>query len=138
MLTKAVEVNARAYPSWYALGFAQYHLKQLPAAVESFRRAVLLNEKSINANLWLGMTLRQNARLDEAETYLKQANLLAETKLPDVHWQLALLYNQLKRYGEAADELEMFLKAQPDARDAQQIRKLIQKFRQQSAAGAQR
>lgn len=135
ILTKATEINIRAFASWYALGVAQYNLKQLPAAVESFRRAVLLNDKSINANLFLGMSLRQTARLDEAETHFKQANLLAENKLPDVHWQLALLYNQLKRYGEAADELEMFLKVQPDARDAQQIKKLIQKFRQQSATG---
>ncbi|HKO97453.1 MAG TPA: tetratricopeptide repeat protein [Pyrinomonadaceae bacterium] len=135
ILTKATEINARAFPSWYALGVAQFNLKQMPAAVESFRRALLLNDKSINSHLFLGMTLRQTARLDEAETHLKQANLLAENKLPDVHWQLALLYNQLKRYGEAADELELFLKVQPDARDAQQIRKLIQKFRQQSSTG---
>ncbi len=134
LLVKALEINTRAYPSWYALGVAQYHLKQIPAAVESLRRALLLNEKSINANLWLGTALRQSARLDEAETYLKQANLLAETKLPDAHWQLALLYNRLKRYGEAADELEIFLRLQPDSRDAQQIKKLIQQFRQKSAS----
>ena len=34
-LKKALEINARAYPSWYALGVAQYNLKQLPDAVES-------------------------------------------------------------------------------------------------------
>lgn len=131
VLTKAVEVNSRAYLSWYALGVAQYHLKQLPTAIESLRRALSLNEKSVNTNLWLGIALRQLARLDEAETYLKQANVLAELKLAEAHWQLALLYNQLKRYAEAADELEIFLKVQPDSRDAQQIKKLIQRLRQQ-------
>jgi len=59
---------------------------------------------------------------------------LADSKLPDAHWQLALLFNQLKRYKEAADELEMFLKVQPDARDAELIKKLIQRLRQQSVA----
>ena len=137
LLTKAVEVNVRAYPSWYALGFAQYNLKLLPAALESFRRAVSLKEKSINANLWMGIVLRRTAKLAEAETYLKQADVLAEAKLPDVHWQLALLFNQLKRFGEAADQLELFLKVQPDTKDAEKIRKLIQKFRQQSATGKQ-
>lgn len=132
LLTTAVGINGRAYPSWYALGVAQYNLKQMPAAIESLRRAVLLNDRSINANLWLGMALRQSARLDEAEVYFKQANVLAGTKLPDAHWQLALLYNQLKRYKEAADELEIFLKVQPDSRDAQQIRKLIQQLRAKS------
>ena len=133
-LMKAVEINARAYPSWYALGVAQYNLKQLPAAVEALRRAASLNEKSINANLWLGTVLRQTGRLDEAETYLKRANLLADAKVADAHWQLALLFNQLKRFREAADELELFLKVQPDARDADKIRKLIQRLREQSSA----
>jgi Tfp pilus assembly protein PilF len=131
VLTKALEVNSRAYASCFALGVAQYHLKQLQPAIESLRRALLLNEKSINANLWLGIALRQTSRPEDAETNLKRANVLAESKLPDAHWQLALLFNQLKRYKEAADELEIFLKLQPDARDAELIKKLIQRLRSQ-------
>lgn len=133
-LTKALEVNSKAFASCFALGVAQYNLKQVQLAIESFRRAVTLNERSINANLWLGIALRQTSRPDEAEAYLKRADLLADSKLPDAHWQLALLFNQLKRYKEAADELEIFLKLQPDARDAELIKKLIQRLRQQSAA----
>jgi hypothetical protein len=134
LLTKALEVNSRAYASCFALGVAQFNVKQLQPAIESFRRAVSLNEKSINANLWLGIALRQTSRLDEAESSLKRADLLAESKLPEAHWQLALLFNQLKRFREAADELEKFLKVQPDARDVELIKKLIQRLRQQSVA----
>ena len=133
-LTKALEVNSRSFASSFALGVAQYNLKQVQPAIESFRRAVLLNERSINANLWLGIALRQTTRPDEAEAYLKRADVLADSKLPDAHWQLALLFNQLKRYKEAADELEIFLKVQPDARDVELIKKLIQRLRQQSVA----
>jgi tetratricopeptide (TPR) repeat protein len=133
LLTKALEINSRGYASCFALGVAQYNVKQLQPALESFRRAVSLNEKSINANLWLGIALRQTSRLDEAEAYLKRADVLAESKLPEAHWQLALLFNQLKRFKEAADELEKFLKVQPDARDVELIKKLIQRLRQQSA-----
>jgi tetratricopeptide (TPR) repeat protein len=136
VLTKAVEVNRRAYQSLYGLSVAQQSLKQLPQAVESMRRAITLNPGSVNANLWMGMLLRQSARLDEAETYLKQAKKLAESKSPDAHWQLALLFNDLKRYREAADELELFLKVQPDSKDTELIKKLIQRLRQQSAASA--
>jgi Flp pilus assembly protein TadD len=132
VLTKAIEVNGRSYQSLNALSVAQYNLKQVPEAVESMRRAVTLNQKSVNANLWLGMLLRQIEKLDEAETYLKQADKLAGSKSPEAHWQLALLFNQLKRYKEAADELELFLKVQPDAKDTELIKKLIQRFRQQS------
>jgi hypothetical protein len=132
VLTKAIEINGRAYHSLNALSVAQYNLKQLPQAIDSSRRAIAINQKSVNANLWLGTLLRQTSKFDDAETYLKQADQLAESKLPDVHWQLALLYNQLKRYREAADELELFLKVQPDSRDTEKIKKLIQRFRQLS------
>lgn len=135
-LTKALEVNNGAYPSLYALAVAQYHLKQLPEALSLLRRAVALNQRSVNANFWLGMVLRQSGKLGEAETYLKRADALAESKLADPHWQLALLYNQLKRSREAADQLELFLKAQPDTRDAELIKRLIQRLRQQAVADA--
>ena len=135
VLTKAVEVNRRAYQSLYGLSVAQQSLKQLPQAVESMRRAITLNPGSVNANLWMGMLLRQSAKLDEAETYLKQADKLAESKSADAHWQLALLFNDLKRYREAADELELFLKVQPDSKDTELIKKLIQRLRQNASSG---
>ena len=135
VLTRAIEVNRRAYQSLNLLSVAQYNLKQLPEAVESMRRAITLNQGSANANLWLGMLLKQSGKLDEAETYLKQADHLAGSKSADAHWQLALLYNQLKRYTEAADQLELFLKTQPEAKDTELIKKLIQRLRQQSRAG---
>ncbi|HEY5885080.1 MAG TPA: tetratricopeptide repeat protein [Pyrinomonadaceae bacterium] len=134
VLTKAVEVNRRAYQSLYALSVAQHSLKQLNEAIESMRRAITLNTSSVTANLWFGMLLRQSGKLGEAETYLRQADKLAASKSPDAHWQLALLLNDLKRYREAADELELFLKVQPDSKDTELIKKLIQRLRQQSAA----
>ncbi len=132
VLTKAVEINRRGYQSLYALSVAQHSLKQLDPAVESMRRAINLNPGSVNANLWLGMLLRQTGKLSDAETYLKQADKLAESKSAEPHWQLALLFNDLKRYKEAADELELFLKVQPNSKDTELIKKLIQRFRQQS------
>ncbi|HEV7745375.1 MAG TPA: tetratricopeptide repeat protein [Pyrinomonadaceae bacterium] len=134
VLTKAVEVNRDAYPSLYALSIAQYNLKLLPEAIDSMRRAIVLEPKSVNANLWLGMLLRQTGALSESEPYLKQADQLATAKSSEVHWQLALLFNQLQRYKEAADELELFLKIEPDAKDTELIKRLIKQFRDKSAA----
>jgi tetratricopeptide (TPR) repeat protein len=138
VLTTATEVNRQAYPSLYTLSIAQYNLKLVPEAIESMRRAISIYQQSMAANLWLGMLLRQTDKLSEAETYLKQADRLAASKSPDVHWQLALLFNQLKRFKEAADELELFLKIQPDAKDTELIKKLIKRFREQSAEGVKR
>ena len=134
VLTKAIEVNGRAYQSLHALSVAHYNFKQLPEAIETMKRAIAIDGRSVNANLWLGMLLRQTSKLDEAEPYLRQADKLAASKSPEVHWQLALLFNQLKRYREAADELELFLKIQPDSKDTELIKKLIRRFREQSGA----
>jgi tetratricopeptide (TPR) repeat protein len=136
VLTKAIEVNREAYPSLYALSIAQYNLKAVPEAIDSMRRAIVIEPKSVNANLWLGMLLRQTGALSECEPYLKQADQLAAAKSSEVHWQLALLFNQLKRYKEAADELELFLKIEPDAKDTELIKKLIKQFREKSGASA--
>ena len=129
---KAVEVNPRGYAGLYGLGVAQRYLKRHADSAETFRRAVNLNPGSINAQIWLGITLRLSGQLAQAEAALKRARELADGPVPEVHWQLALLFHQQRRYNDAANELELFLKASPDARDAAQIRSLIRQFRDQA------
>lgn len=129
-LARAIKINQKGYEGFYWLGIAQVGLKQLPQAVESFRQALLNNPSSVNSVMWLGMALRRSGQFDEAEAQLKRAKKLADKPIPQAHWELALLYNHQKRNKEAADELELFLKAQPDSRDAEAIKKLIRQLRE--------
>jgi tetratricopeptide (TPR) repeat protein len=131
-LARAIKVNPKGYEGFYWLGIAEVGLKQLPEAIESFRQALLQNPSSINSFMWLGMALRRNGQLDEAEAQLKRAKQLSSKPIPQAHWELALIYNHQKRNREAADELELFLKAQPDSRDAEAIRKLIRRLREKA------
>lgn len=131
-LTQATQVNPRAHLSFYWLGLAQHKLKQSAAALESFTRAVSLAPDSVNSQIWLGIALRQNGKLEQSEIHLKKAKELGKNSVPEVHWQLALLYDKLRRYTEAANELEFFLKAQPDSRDAQSIKKVIKQLREKA------
>ncbi|HEX7177389.1 MAG TPA: tetratricopeptide repeat protein [Pyrinomonadaceae bacterium] len=134
-LNKAVEVNPRGYAGLYGLGVAQHYLRQRAAAAETFRRAVNLNPGSVNAQIWLGIALRLNGQFAPAEAALKRARELGGGgPVPEVHWQLSLLFHQQRRYNDAANELELFLKASPDARDAAQIGNLIRQFREQARA----
>lgn len=49
---------------------------------------------------------------------------------PLVFWELALLYgNSLKRYREAAEELEAYLERKTDLKDRETVKKLIVQFR---------
>lgn len=129
-LARAIRVNPKGSEGFYWLGIAQVGLKQMPQAIESFRQALLMNPSSVNSVMWLGMALRRSGQLDEAEAQLKRAKKLASKPIPQAHWELALLYNHQKRNKEAADELELFLKAQPDSRDAEAIKKLIKQLRE--------
>ena len=124
VLAKAVVVNPRGFRSWYSLGYAQYKLRLLPSAVESLTRSASLNARSVNTQLVLGTVQRLLKQWAAAEEHLTRAKTLSKKPPPEVHWQLALLYNQTGRNAQAADELDLFLKAQPDSRDAEKIRKL--------------
>lgn len=128
-LLKAVEVNSRSYTSLRALGVAQYHLNQRSDAAQSLRRSINLHPASVNSQLWLGIVLVKDGKAAEAETHLKRAHDLGGERIPDCHMYLAQIYGNSKRYREAADELEHFLKDAPTARDADSIKKLIIQLR---------
>jgi tetratricopeptide (TPR) repeat protein len=129
LLTKAVEVNPRGTSSVFGLGWTQYHLGLNRDAIETLTRLTTLAGKSADAYLWLGKALKRASSLDRAEEAFKKADELAKGKVADIHWQLAGLYSDQKRYAEAADQLELFLKAQPKAADAEKIRLLIKQLR---------
>ena len=129
LLTKAVEINPRSFSSVYGLGWTQYQLGLNAEAIESLRRATNLCGKAGDAYLWLGKALRRAKTLDQAEIALKHASELTKGKVPEVHWELAALYSDQKRYKEAADEMELFLKAAPKSEDTEKIKSLIKQLR---------
>lgn len=133
LLAKAAQINPRAYTTAFGLGWTQYHLGQIDQAVENLQRATTLYGKSPDAYLWLGKALRRASKLDQAEQALRRANELSSGKVADVHWQMAQIMSDQKRYKEAADELELFLKAQPDTTDAEKIRGVIKQLRDKAA-----
>jgi hypothetical protein len=133
LLTKALEVNPRSFSSMFGLGFTQYHQGMLKEAVDNLERAITVYNDSPNAYLWLGIAEKRVGKLVQAEASFKRANELSKGKEPDVHWQLGGLYNDQKRYAEAAAELELFLKTKPDARDADKIKQLIAQLKQKAA-----
>jgi tetratricopeptide (TPR) repeat protein len=127
---KAVNINSKSYSSLYGLGISQYRLGKKEAALNSMNLAVGINTQGINALFYLGKIQRELKNFTEAEINLKKVNKLSNNKLADAHMELALLYNNhFQRYSEAADELELYLKANPDAENKEQVKKLIKTFR---------
>lgn len=132
LLTKAVEVNRKSFSSTFGLGFSQYHLGLIDQAIENLQRATNIQGKMINGHMWLGIALKRAGKLAEAEAALKRADEMSKGKESEVHWHLAGVYSDQKRYREAADELEKFLNTKPDARDAEKIRQVIAQLRKKA------
>jgi tetratricopeptide (TPR) repeat protein len=132
-LIKAIEVNQRSFTSFYALGLAAYNLKQMKEAVDAFRAATVINPQSVYANFQYGKVLRINGNYKEAEqSLLKAESLSKHSPIGEIHWQLGLLYDKVKRYNEAADELEKYLKIEPEISNSKQIKTLIGQMREKA------
>lgn len=130
-LKKALLLNQKDFANWQRLGFCYLSIKKLPESIEAIEKAININSESIEALLLYGIALRQSGKFEDAEKQMLNAKKLSKNKNPDVHWNLALLYAyNLKKYALAADELELYLKAQPDTKDSESIKKLIQEYRQ--------
>jgi cytochrome c-type biogenesis protein CcmH/NrfG len=134
LLTKAIEINPRSFSSTFGLALANYRLGETDSAFKGFRRAAELYNESANAHLWLGITLQQRGKFTEAEAALIKADKLSKGESAEVQWQLARLYSEQKRYGEAADKLELFLKKTTDAAEAEKIKQTIVQLRQKASS----
>lgn len=137
LLSKAVRINPKSFTSTFGLGLAQYRLREYAEAEKSLKMATQLDGESANGHLWLGIILHQNGKLAESEKSLLFANKLTNGEADEVHFQLARLYSDQKRYKDAANELELFLKYSPDARDKEKILETIQKLRQKAGGGSE-
>lgn len=134
LLAIAVEVNPRGLRSWYGLAYSRYSLGNNARALEAVQKAVELNSSWPDALVLHGLLLRRAEKYAEAEKQLLKAVELSKDTIPQAHWELALLYgNNLKRYADAAKELKLFLKNQPDTKNADNIRKLIAEFETKAA-----
>lgn len=133
LLTIAVDVNPRGYKSWHGLAVALSSLKSYDQALKAAEKSIEINPIAPESLLLAGSLLRQAKSYTEAEKRLTRAREIAEGSLPDVHWELALLYaHGLKQYKDAARELKAYLKARPDDKEAENIKRLIVEFEEKA------
>ena len=133
LLQRAVEINPKSFKGWYGLAVALNAQNLDAEALKAAKSAMELNPSSLDAQLLAGTLLRQTGAYQESEKVLTKVKEAAQKPMPEVHWQLALLYgNNLQRYKDAADELENLLKYLPKDKDPEKIRLLIKTFREKS------
>lgn len=129
-LLAAIDLNQRCVSCYYSLEYAFYQLKQYPAAVKAGFAAAVLDQSSVEIHLLLGTVLRLNGDYNLSEKALIKALKLTSKPNSEIHWQLSLLYNKMNRNLEAANELETFLKLEPNSPNKVKIQELISKLRE--------
>lgn len=111
---KASQVNQKSAACYYYLAFSLNKLGKdyNKAALASANKAAVLAPSSPQVFWLLGKIERANGNFPNSEKYLLQAKKFSTSKNPDIHMELAQLYsNDMKKYKEAADELELYVKA---------------------------
>jgi tetratricopeptide (TPR) repeat protein len=130
---KAVEVNPKSATSFYYLGYDLYNLgeKYNKAARTSTKEALTMAPGSLQVLMLMGKIERRDGNFTAAETHYLLAKKLSSAKVPEIHKELAQLYaNDMKKYDEAAAELELYLKASSaTGEDEKKTRKLIAELR---------
>ncbi|CAN5555117.1 hypothetical protein BH10ACI1_BH10ACI1_23050 [soil metagenome] len=133
---KATQVNSKSATSYYYLGSALHKLGKEydKAALASLNKAIFLAPASPQILLILGKVERALGNIVDAEKHLLQAKKLSTGKVPDIHLELAQLYsNDLKKYNEAADELELYVKdSKLKDEDEKKMKKLISDLREKA------
>ena len=130
LFMRAAEVNPKSSRAFYYMGFSLNKMgkKYNPAALKALKNATRLAPAAWEVAFLVGKIHREQGSFTDAEKNLVKSKKLAGRKVPSIHIELAQLYgNDLKQYGKAADELEMYLKS--TNRKDNKIKKQIEDLR---------
>ncbi|HEX3248585.1 MAG TPA: tetratricopeptide repeat protein, partial [Pyrinomonadaceae bacterium] len=112
-IERALELNAKV-PSVHAWhGRVLMRLGDTEKAKKAFRTELATNPNDFDANLFLGVLLRQDKLTDEAAVYLKRAIQLRPRE-QYAHYHLAAVYAAAGKPAAALPLLEGVLKEHPD------------------------
>jgi tetratricopeptide (TPR) repeat protein len=129
----ATELNPGAFIPRLNLGVALVESDEFPRAEAELRAALGINSTAI-AHMYLGLTLAHLGKDGEAEKELKSAIELGGNQLAvaQAHKYLGGLYWRQRKFGRAADELEIYLRLAPHTPETERLRETIKELRSKS------
>jgi len=94
-------------------------------AVADLELALKQKDQSAKGHFYLGQALANLRRFGEAEQHLTRAVALGGDEMKDAHRFLGIIYLQRGEREKGVTELETYLKLAPNAKEADQIRQII-------------
>ncbi|MGQ0540728.1 MAG: hypothetical protein ACT4O9_02610 [Blastocatellia bacterium] len=136
LFMKAAEVNQKSATSLYLLGSCLHQIDRSynKGALIALKAALELAPSSVQVLYLIGKIERLEGNYQNAEKHLVQAKKLSKQGIPEIHSELAQLYgNNMGKYANAADELEMYLKVSKLSKeDETKTKKIITDLREKS------
>jgi tetratricopeptide (TPR) repeat protein len=125
---KGLSKTTEFAPLWDSLGTIytfETGLKNYDRAIACFQHALALSPGNAMMTFHLGGTLAKKGDLDNGVKYLQLA-LEQNSGIVDAHKFLAYVYKAKGQYKEAINELNIYMKMQPNAPDASRAAKDVQ------------
>lgn len=135
-LRAALKIEPDAVTPRLNYGIALLGKREYAQAETELRQVLKKNESLTTAHLYLGLALIHLAQYDEAEKELQRAATLGRDQMALAHYYLGGIYWKKSQYKRAAEELELYLKLEPNAQDAARVRTTIKEMRAKAGASA--
>jgi Flp pilus assembly protein TadD len=128
-LRQALKINPKAYEPMINLGIDLFRQNRFPEAEVVLRDALKANDISGVPEFYLGRTLNKLNRNDEAEAALIACLKKDPIAFNEARRILSVIYLQKGMQSRVVEELEAYLKIAPSAKDAGDLRKIIEQNR---------
>lgn len=136
LFIKAVKVNPKSADALFYKGYclSKFGKKHNKDAMEALTQASVLAPDSVQVLYVLGKVERKGGKFSLAEKHLLKAKKLSDTPVPEIHKELAQLYgNDLKDFGKAARELELYMKSSKMSKeDKKNIKQIISRLKKKA------
>ena len=131
-LKEALRINPEDFGLRLNYGIALLNQKKFDAAEAELRLATKNHNTDASAHYYLGLTLMSEQKFEGARSEFESVVKNGGDKLALAHKYLGGIYWRDKKYREAADELEKYLKLEPKVTDANKLRETIKELRHKS------
>lgn len=120
--SRALQLNENYEPALRGAGYCKLEQQQFEDAIKYLERAIAVEPNVVDSHLFLGIANLSLNRREAAERALRQALKLDAALAVTAHIYLADMYARQQQYLEAADELQIYLKARPNAPNAAKLK----------------
>jgi Tfp pilus assembly protein PilF len=122
---KVIEKNPKLQEAYNWRGMAYDDLGDLDKALADFNQAIQLSSNYADAYNNRGEVYRKKKQLPQATEDFKKA-IQYDKKFPEAHYNLAIVYEAQNKPHEAIQEFQTYLRLNPQAKDAGEVRSKLE------------